>query len=59
MHLSMLDRHGFIVRETRGHSVYCRIDDPVVFLLCEIVCESVARRLDALHASRAALFPQA
>ncbi len=54
-HLSQLDRHGFIVRETRGNSVICRIDDPIVFQLCDLVCESIVRRLDALHASRAAM----
>lgn len=56
-HLSQLDRHGFIVRETRGNSVVCRIDDPAVFQLCGLVCESIVRRLDALHASRAAMLP--
>ncbi|HET9644613.1 MAG TPA: metalloregulator ArsR/SmtB family transcription factor [Burkholderiaceae bacterium] len=45
-HLSFLMAHGLVERESRGNSVYYRIADESVYDLCELVCGSIARRLE-------------
>ncbi|HET7792835.1 MAG TPA: metalloregulator ArsR/SmtB family transcription factor [Rhizobacter sp.] len=45
-HLSLLMQHGLVARESRGNSVYYRIADDSVYALCDLVCGSIARRLD-------------
>ena len=45
-HLALLTQHGFVTRESRGTSVYYRIADESVYALCDLVCGSVARRLE-------------
>ncbi|MGY4829221.1 ArsR/SmtB family transcription factor [Sphaerotilaceae bacterium SBD11-9] len=45
-HLSLLMQHGLVARESRGNSVYYRIADESVYALCDLVCGSIARRLD-------------
>lgn len=54
-HLTHLMQHGLVGREGRGTSVYYRIADPSVYQLCDLVCGSLARRLDQV-ADRRSLF---
>lgn len=44
-HLSQLCQQGFIVRESRGNSVYYRMADSGVEALCDLVCDSIAKRV--------------
>lgn len=44
-HLSTLAKHGLVIREGRGTSVYYRIADPSIYALCDLVCGNVARQL--------------
>jgi DNA-binding transcriptional ArsR family regulator len=52
-HLALLTLHGLVERESRGTSVYYRIADDSVFALCDLVCGSIARRLDRSARGRA------
>jgi DNA-binding transcriptional ArsR family regulator len=52
-HLSLLTRHGLVLRESRGNSAYYRIADASVYQLCDLVCGSVARQLDQAASQRA------
>lgn len=45
-HLSFLMQHGLVTREARGPAVYYRIADESVYALCDLVCGSIARRLE-------------
>jgi DNA-binding transcriptional ArsR family regulator len=45
-HLSVLTQHGLVTREGRGTAVYYRIADESVYALCDLVCGSIARRLE-------------
>jgi len=45
-HLSLLMQHGLVTREGRGTAVYYRIADDSVYALCDLVCGSIARRLE-------------
>jgi DNA-binding transcriptional ArsR family regulator len=53
-HLSVLNKHGLVTRETRGNSVYYRIADPSVNALCDLVCDSILRQIEQSAAQRAA-----
>lgn len=44
-HLSHLMQHGLVARESRGTAVYYRIGDESVYALCDLVCGSIAQRL--------------
>lgn len=44
-HLSHLMQHGLVARESRGTAVYYRIADESVYALCDLVCGSIAQRL--------------
>jgi len=46
-HLKMLTQAGFVVREPQGVSVYYSIKDPVVFQICELVCNELSTRFEA------------
>lgn len=46
-HLGLLRRHGMVRRRKEGVRAYYAIDDPVVFRLCDLVCEAVEGTLDA------------
>lgn len=46
-HLSLMTKHGIVAREERGTSVYFRIADARVDELCELVCGSIASRMQA------------
>ena len=58
-HLTQMAQYGLVAREHRGNSVLYRIADPAVHELCDLVCGSIARRLEqaaaASDAFRAAL----
>ena len=53
-HLAQLTAHGLVARESRGTSVYYRIADPSVYALCDLVCDSLARRFEQTATARAA-----
>lgn len=59
-HLSVLRRAGLVGFRREGVNVYYRIEDPAVFVICESVCDSLERRVDAekkeIQQGRAAVF---
>jgi len=55
-HLSMLQQHGLVLRESRGTSAYYRIADATVYELCDLVCGQIARQSARLIDERAAFF---
>jgi ArsR family transcriptional regulator len=46
-HLSVLRRAGLVTCRREGVNVYYRIDDPTVFSICETVCDSLERQINA------------
>ncbi len=46
-HLSVLRRVGLVECRRAGVNVYYRIEDPTVFAICESVCDSLERQIDA------------
>ena len=52
-HLSMLQLHGFVARESRGNSAYYRVADPSVYELCDIVCGNMGRQFERSAVERA------
>lgn len=44
-HLALMTQHGLLVREPRGNSAYYRIADESIYGLCDLVCDSIARRI--------------
>lgn len=58
-HLTQMAQHGLVARTHQGNSVLYRIDDPAVNELCDLVCGSIARRLEQTAAERAAFTPPA
>ncbi|WP_427159451.1 ArsR/SmtB family transcription factor [Aliinostoc sp. HNIBRCY26] len=44
-HLQILAQKGIIKRQPQGVSVYYEIADPIIFDLCELVCQSLTVRL--------------
>lgn len=44
-HLKILTQAGVVSREQRGVSAYYRIEDPIIFELCELVCERLSERM--------------
>lgn len=54
-HLALLARHGLLERQAQGTSAYYAIADPAVYELCNVVCDTIARRLDRSVATRSAL----
>jgi DNA-binding transcriptional ArsR family regulator len=44
-HLKILAQAGILARQPRGVSVYYEITDPLIFELCELVCDRLALRL--------------
>lgn len=55
-HLAMLTKHGMVVRESRGTSVYYRIADDQIYALCDLVCGSIARQFEQTARDRKAFF---
>ena len=52
-HLALLTQHGLLARESRGNSAYYRIADESIYGLCDLVCDSIARRIDRTSHQRA------
>lgn len=52
-HLALLTQHGLLTREPRGNSAYYRIADASIYALCDLVCDSIARRIDRTAHERA------
>jgi DNA-binding transcriptional ArsR family regulator len=48
-HVGVLAQAGLVVREKEGTSVRCRIADPSVFDLCDLVCGGIARRVEEVR----------
>jgi DNA-binding transcriptional ArsR family regulator len=46
-HLAVLRRHQFVERRKEGVRSFYSIAEPEVFDLCEIVCDSLERELEA------------
>jgi DNA-binding transcriptional ArsR family regulator len=46
-HLALLTQHGLVARTNRGNSTYYRIADPSIYALCDLVCGTIARQLEA------------
>lgn len=44
-HLKILTQAGIVQRQPQGVSVYYQITDPMIFDLCELVCQSLETRL--------------
>ena len=44
-HLKMLTEAEILAREPQGVSVYYKIDDPMIFELCELVCDRLYERM--------------
>ena len=58
-HLKILTQAGIIERQPQGVSVYYQIADPMIFELCELVCQRLeirlqeqSQQLEALHELR-------
>jgi DNA-binding transcriptional ArsR family regulator len=56
-HLALLAQHGVLARETQGTSVYYSIADPAIYELCNLVCDSLARRFERTAPQRDAFAP--
>jgi DNA-binding transcriptional ArsR family regulator len=44
-HLKILTQAGMVERQPQGVSVYYQITDPMIFDLCELVCQKLETRL--------------
>lgn len=44
-HLKVLMQAGIVTRQPQGISVFYQITDPIIFELCELVCDRLAMRL--------------
>lgn len=53
-HLSLLQRQGLVLRESRGTAAYYRIADPGIYELCDLVCGRIARQLASTQRQRLA-----
>ncbi|MCV2369643.1 ArsR/SmtB family transcription factor [Roseateles oligotrophus] len=58
-HLSVLQQHGLVARESRGTSAFYRIADPAVYQLCDLVCGSIGRQAQQQAQQRAAFLAPA
>ena len=45
-HLTLLTQRGLVTRESRGNSAYYSVADPSIYELCDLVCGSIAKKLD-------------
>jgi DNA-binding transcriptional ArsR family regulator len=45
-HLKVLTQAGMVTRHPQGITVFYEIADPIIFDLCEIVCDRLAIRLE-------------
>jgi ArsR family transcriptional regulator len=44
-HLKVLTQAGILSRQPHGVSVYYQVDDPLIFQLCELVCDRIYERM--------------
>jgi DNA-binding transcriptional ArsR family regulator len=44
-HLKILTQAGIVTRQPQGVSVYYEIADPLIFELCDLVCDRLTTRL--------------
>lgn len=44
-HLKVLTQAGIVSRHPQGVSVYYQIAEPIIFELCDLVCDRIANRL--------------
>ncbi|NUN67002.1 helix-turn-helix transcriptional regulator (plasmid) [Pseudanabaena biceps] len=45
-HLKVLSQAGIVTRHPQGTSVFYSISDPIIFNICELVCDHLAIRLE-------------
>ncbi|MDX1976510.1 MAG: metalloregulator ArsR/SmtB family transcription factor [Pseudanabaenaceae cyanobacterium bins.68] len=45
-HLKILTQAGIVQRQPQGVSVYYQISDPMIFALCELVCQRLKIQLE-------------
>ncbi len=45
-HLKMLTQAGIVQRQPQGVNVYYSVNDPLIFDLCELVCQRLSARLE-------------
>ncbi|MDJ0732531.1 MAG: metalloregulator ArsR/SmtB family transcription factor [Nostocaceae cyanobacterium] len=45
-HLKVLTQAGLVSRQPQGVSVYYSIGDPIVFDLCELVCDRISQQIE-------------
>ena len=46
-HLSILNRHGLITRQSQGTHVFYQLTDESTYALCEMVCQIIERQISA------------
>lgn len=44
-HLKVLTQAGILVRQPKGTSAYYKIADPIIFELCDLVCDRINERI--------------
>jgi ArsR family transcriptional regulator, arsenate/arsenite/antimonite-responsive transcriptional repressor len=44
-HLKVLTQAGILARQPKGTSAYYQIADPVIFEICELVCDRISERI--------------
>lgn len=54
-HLAVLRESGMIAMRKEGPSTLYRIDDPIVFELCELMCSRLRREIDSQSRALAGL----
>ncbi|MCT7984292.1 metalloregulator ArsR/SmtB family transcription factor [Laspinema sp. A4] len=45
-HLKVMLQAGILSRRTEGTSAYYRVEDPLIFELCNLVCDRLAERIE-------------
>lgn len=45
-HLKVMLQAGILTRRSEGTSAYYRVDDPLIFELCSLVCDRLAVRIE-------------
>src|SRR5664280_2709530 len=51
-HLALLTQRGLVARESRGNSAYYSVADPSIYELCDLVCGSIAKKLERAAGER-------
>ncbi len=45
-HLKVMLQAGIVSRRTEGTSAYYRVEDPLIYELCNLVCDRLAERIE-------------